>query len=433
MTEINEINDLINLIKNKEEWLKKLSVSELIDEFDKLIPPEREHLLKNEENWGLLEKGIRSYYFFKCMLKVAGVKLARRWFEGKSEGGPTQIKNRKENAKDWLEELIREDYALNLTPEIWKELTPKMKEYVIYYTFENFPGYYFRDYRSFPFPIFNLSSYIPSIYIKKLRSVIEESGDKEFIKLVDEMIEERKDAYKPLLIPYIPTRDERELIARVMDIFRRNGYQSTRLPEIYISHEIPPLFVSYPELEEDLKEKHPQKEEKESIIPKNRQRGRPETISIEELLGCYIPNSKIILYARGIKWFTRKYLRTDAPHTMQDLEALLQAVVLIHEIGHWVTHLLPKPYVPIWPTELYKLTSEEVHEGWAQLITWWVVEQVDGKIKEIFEELNTHQSHPYKVYEEFKSKNIKSVVNSLENLRRLSWPARLEDWRTFVI
>ena len=74
----------------------------------------------------------------------------------------------------------------------------------------------------------------------------------------------------------------------------------------------------------------------------------------------------------------------------------------------------------------------EVHEGWAQIITWWVVDEINGKINEVFEELNKHQSQPYRVYEEFKKNSENSVINSLEMLRQLHCPAGINDWKHFV-
>jgi len=97
-----------------------------------------------------------------------------------------------------------------------------------------------------------------------------------------------------------------------------------------------------------------------------------------------------------------------------------------------VSHLLPKPGLPEWPLELYKQTEEEVHEGWAQLLTWWVVEDVGGRLKAVFEELNKLQPPAYKVFERFKDKPVGAVMASLERLRQLPWPARLEDWARFL-
>ena len=62
-----------------------------------------------------------------------------------------------------------------------------------------------------------------------------------------------------------------------------------------------------------------------------------------------------------------------------------------------------KPGVPTWPTDLYGSSEERnVHEGWAQLITWWIADQVDGEFKRTFEKLNKMQSPPYRVFEQFK-------------------------------
>ena len=154
-------------------------------------------------------------------------------------------------------------------------------------------------------------------------------------------------------------------------------------------------------------------------IPRNRERRRPETISIEELLGVYQPrHERIIIYERGIKW---------RRHRMN--EGWLRSVVLIHEIGHWITHVLPKPGVPTWSTDLYVLGERNLHEGWAQLITWWIAEQVGGPFQETFERLNQNQSPPYHVFEQFKDEPIDKVMESLKRLRHLSWPGRLQDWK----
>jgi len=265
--------------------------------------------------------------------------------------------------------------------------------------------------------------YVPSPHIMKLRSIVHTAGDQKSLKIIDELIAQRERAcniayqYQEAQqsCPYTPTREERELIARVVSIARRSGYRSAALPRIFLSFEAPPIFVTYPELEEDSEE---QRDPGESSIPRE-QRSRPETISIEEALGCYVPSPRIILYARGLRWFAkRKGLA----------EEMLRAVVLVHEIGHWVTHLLPKPGVPEWPLELYKLTEDGVHEGWAQLITWWVVDKVGGELEGTFHELNKSQGGPYRVYEKFKAKTPQSVMASLERLRQLRWPARVEEW-----
>ena len=426
-----KIKKLVKFIENftHKDW----SLSEWESNLTATIP-DWIALIKDPQNWEVLESaknfpaGCK-----KLFLEKVGVKLAKRWFE---------LDKFKEAAKEWLRDLLS---FIDLTLEIWKELSPNMKEYLIYYAFDAYPGEPFKSYRSLHHLLHHLDAYIhksyiylpfpqmeyiPSTQIKKLRSVIEEAKDDKFLKMVDEMIEERKNACKifypttpsyPLLIPYPPTRDEKELIALAMDIFRRNGYHPSRLPEIYLSYETPPLFVFYPELEEEIEERVIGSRE-EPLIPRER-RIRKETISIEEVCGVYIPNPKIILYVKGIKWFAEK----------QNIdERLLKGVVLLHEIAHWITHLLPKQGVPAWPTDLFNSSSEEVTEGWAQLITWWIVEDIGGEIKNVFQSLDAYQPPQYHVYQQFTNYQKDQVVKSLECLRQLNKPVTLTDWKNCI-
>ncbi|MEO0151707.1 MAG: hypothetical protein ABIL49_03080 [candidate division WOR-3 bacterium] len=205
-----------------------------------------------------------------------------------------------------------------------------------------------------------------------------------------------KDKFYGFKIRFIPNDFERKLIAYLLDKFRKNGYKLIALPEILLSYEIPPIFLIHPD--EKIKEE----------------------IRIEELLGCYIADLRsIILYDRGIYWLSKRY-KFDSEK--------LRAVVLIHEIAHWISHLLPKTDSPEWPIQIYKLTSDEVHEGWAQLITYLVVSQTDKNLLKVFENLNKIQSDEYRVFEKFKNKDESKIILSLEKLRSIGFPATLEDW-----
>ena len=226
-------------------------------------------------------------------------------------------------------------------------------------------------------------------------------------------------------LPYAPDRNERELIARLMDMTRRNGYLPTTLPPVLVSFEPPPLMVAYPELEDELEEG-----EREPVYWRNENRGRPETMSIEEMLGMYEPRKqRITLWEMGIEWFGRRF--PVNPDT-------LFSVVLVHELGHWITHQLPKPGIPTWPTDLYVLGERDVHEGWAQLMTFWIAREAGrgagprGDFKHTFEELNKHQSSPYHVYRHFETEPVDRVIASLEKMRRLPRPARLRDWKQAI-
>ncbi len=430
-----QLEDLLEFIKNNpqkgvwyaDEWETELTSS---------IPGWLD-IVRDPANWPAIEQvQPRGSYHYLCelLLDTVGFELARRWLG-------SGVQKQADASRRWLEEVE------NLNAGIWNELTDQMKQYVVNATFKDHPGEPFESLHRLgpdlhrldreqyfrlpggvtPF-VFPITGYVPSVEISQLRLIVKSAGDAEYLKHIDDMIAQREKACQlpfsqqfAWRIPYALTRDERELIARLMDKARQSGFIPAALPQIFLSFEAPPLFVAYPELEDE------EDQEEEGVIepqvPRNRRRGRPETISIEEVLGCYIPNPQIILYARGLRWYTRRK-GLD--------EELLRTVVIVHEIGHWVIHLLPKRGVPEWPLELYKLTEEDVHEGWAQLITWWVAKEAGGEIEQTFEKLNESQSAPYYVYERFKDKGVRSVMASLERLRQLRWPARIEDWERFI-
>ena len=297
---------------------------------------------------------------------------------------------------------------------IWNELNNAMKSKVLTRLFEWYPGEPFEsgNHRRVRIPFapsfyFVSHSYVPAPKVEHVRNIIQEAGDVEYLARIDEMISRREKACQRMAqmqqrLPCNPNRYERELIAQLMEITGRSGYLPAALPPILLSSETPPIFVVYPELE------------------KNEE--RDETISIEELLGVYQPqHEQIIIYERGIRW---------RRHRLE--EEWLFAVVLIHEIGHWITHMLPKPGIPTWETDLYVLGEKDVHEGWAQLMTWWIADQVGGEFKQTFEKLNRNQSPPYRVFEQFKDEPIDKVMASLEKLRLLQHPAQLQDWKDAI-
>ncbi len=160
--------------------------------------------------------------------------------------------------------------------------------------------------------------------------------------------------------------------------------------------------------------------DEERHVPRNRERRRPETVSIEYFLGVYRPREKcIVLYVRGFHWCCQNY--------GFDPE-WLRHVVIIHEIAHWIMHCLPKAGVPLWKTELYEMCSRNLHEGWAQLMTWWIAKQVGGNFLDTFKELNKDQSPPYRVFKDFTDYAEDEVMESLDRLRFLAWPATVRDW-----
>ncbi len=478
-----DLSDLINFIKSSgiDKNGQKWSIDQWGTELRTSIP-NLEKILKNSNNWEHIEivrpKG--GDYLDICihLVKAGGLGLAKKWFYSEND-------SQKYAAKRWLDDHISmwpnfdneiknwianeyfdvNNLLNNFTPLIWKDTSDDVKISIITQVFDRNPGepfetmkryrqtikHFFHDfdwkrhrpkYHAFfdKFIVPNLphvSGYIPSPQVEKLRCIVSDAKDKKYIQRIKEMISQREKACQNISYPdvgtqknisYRPNRNEKELIARLLEKPIQSGYLPAALPPIYISSETPPIFVAYPELEDDLEEntefhnhrdENAERENVERKIPRNRERRRPETISIEELLGVYQPRQQqITIYERGIKW--RKH-RFD--------EEWLFAVVLVHEIAHWISHQLHQPGNPCWPTELYILGEMDVHEGLAQLMTYWVAKEVGGEFKRTFDELNMGQSSPYHVFKQFKQFPIQNVIASLERLRQLSWPARLQDWK----
>ncbi len=411
--------------------------------------------LDTPTDWAKLDnvRPPRDYiYLCEALVNGVGLTLAKRWcrssVDAQARAAAQWLEN---NLSSWSEfdrdmkalaiiERLRSlwcDLSADLNHIDWNGLDEEMKGTLVTAFFDKHPGEPFESMKALRgrdpnrMPVwFSLPfgpGYVPAPEVSHLRHVILDARDDSWLKRVDEMISTRREACRnrtpqPQRLSYSPGANERELIARLLEITRRGGYLPAALPPIFVSFETPPIFVAYPELEgegDDDRDRNERREDRQDRIPRFNNRGRPETISIEELLGVYRPRQEqIVIYERGIRW---RRNRVDPEW--------LRAVVLIHEIGHWITHVLPKPGIPAWATGLYLLGSRDVHEGWAQLMTWWIAEQVGGRFKATFEELNRNQSPPYHVFAQFKGEPTDRMMASLERLRLLTWPARLQDWR----
>ncbi|MCE2434668.1 MAG: hypothetical protein J4F29_17355 [Candidatus Latescibacteria bacterium] len=431
------LDDLIDFIKNNPP--KLWSMSDWETNLTRSISNWRDIITDAYEDprkWKLIEniRPKRDYDdLCRILVSSVGLELAKMWFYSDVDDQKDAVKHGWR--RSWLDENIH----------LWSEFDSNMKDNVLTGTFDRSPGEPFesfedwkREFRSLTKGSINwekflipYTGYIPSPQIEKLRNIIERARDMEYLAKIDEMISLREIACRNIVSQMQmsqmqprtrcnPNRNERELIARLMEITGRNGYSPVALPPIFLSSETPPIFVAHPELEED--EDTPLGDRNEQGIPRNQQRRQPETISIEELLGVYQPqHEQIIIYERGIRW--RRH-RLD--------EEWLFAVVLVHEIAHWITHILPKPGTPTWKTDLYVLGETDVHEGWAQLMTYWIANQVGGEFKRTFEKLNRNQPPPYRVFEEFKNEPINKVMVSLETLRSLPSRVQLQDWKEAI-
>jgi len=444
------VNDLIQFIENIDDEYR--SVDDWERELNENVPEWRK-IVRLKKNWQKIEdvrpknKKALSNYDNLCdtILNEVGLELAARWFK-------SNISEQKDAAKDWFERRINRSEIFNYSQEIreflivsnpltaikyidvdiWNELSEGVKNVLIdgIFDIDNENAEPFRtidrliadirwEYRymldklervkniffikdishqllmRYFMPDIPITSYIPINEVNILRNIVEEAGDKKYLRLIDNMMEIRQKACKDIRLfntqnstsqPYQLNDIEKELIARVFEITSRNGYRYSTLPTIELSFETPPLFVAYPELEDELYEKRYEFDEyeREDEIFRNRDRRRPEFIDVDEVLGLYKPyEKKIVLFARGIEWHSKKY-GTDPKW--------LYAVVLIHELGHWITHALPKDGVPMWDTDLFAMSETDLLEGWAQLITYWIAQNVGGEFKRVFDSLNRH--HP---------------------------------------
>ncbi len=445
-------------------------------------------IVKDPSSWDRLEKALAAKghdSLYKVVLDEAGVELAKRWF---SSGVDSQIQAAESwslKLKEWDDftddmkmsvikrinpgkfiRLLYPWHCDDLTDELKVELIDRITlDYHLPWELRHHRHYHwrFRDYhwkyREYSRELlrfldihFNrwhkLSDEVKAVLLRYVCrecreyaylverniTLLEETGDNKSLQKFKEQLARftpttSQGRYRVL---YSPDEDEKELIARLMQKAIRNGYSPSALPPIFISSETPPIFITNPELEYEEEDKERRREEKwreedrrreeETKVPKDKERRRPETISIEELLGVYHPREqRIIIYERGIKWRRHRFN-----------EKWLFAVVLIHEIAHWITHLLPKPGTRTWPTDLYLQGEMNLHEGWAQLMTWWIAEEIKGEFKHTFEKLNQGQSPPYRVFQQFKQESIDEIMASLEKLRALTVPAGLSDWQNAI-
>ena len=402
----------------KTEWTKAL------DLWDRDWRKITRRFYNDAEAWSCVEEARpkKSYdYLCRVLLQTIGIKLALEW---SNSSDSDQLSAAEEMCRDRLD--LWADFNATIKNMILTKLfsrhTSTSEDYLRDLTFSlRHLDRSDRDLRrsiidKFP-RLPECPGYVTPPEIENLLDFVCKAGDKEYEDKIRRRIQERKVAFggmsrnlwrlRPNMgqrIPCNPNENERELIARLLKIPAANGYKRSALPEILLSSETPPIFVSQPKLEEA---------------------DNYENISIEELLGVYRPRQEqILIWEKGIQWLARRNRNFD--------EEWLFAVVLIHELGHWITHTLPKPGSPFWETSNYMLAEEDVHEGWAQLMTSWVADRAGGDFKQTFDDLNKIQSAKYQVFKKYVHEPPDKMMSSLEKLRSLPWPARLQDWEEII-
>jgi len=215
---------------------------------------------------------------------------------------------------------------------------------------------------------------------------------------------------------------EEKLIGKLLGIFYKHDFRRAIL-----GNDIPQEQTLYKKqhgfyetvrptiIEMDYGPEHQNRKVRESQEP-------IDNFDIDNLLGLYEPDK------HEIKLFTKSI--AEVANQVNIKEHHLKDVVLLHEFGHWITHRLPYKDVTIW--ENYHLKGcEDVHEGWAQLLAWWIAEK-DTFLKLAFEKLNEKQSPPYHIYEWYKNKEKKDICQSLAEIRK-SQTCDESTWRGILV
>lgn len=208
---------------------------------------------------------------------------------------------------------------------------------------------------------------------------------------------------------YTPTPQEKILIDNLLSIFYYYKFEKAELPKIFTSNDnIPPERVNQL-IEVGILNKLDEVDKKVNGDFKNIDLNK----YCIDTLGLYCPKEvKIIL-------FTNRIIATA--EELKFNKDLLQEIVLLHEIGHWISHKLIYNKTH-WASYSHSKETIEIHEGLAQLYTWWVVNKLP-KLKKTFNTLNELQSPTYLVWKYFKN----SAPECLILLREFETFSK-EDW-----
>lgn len=444
--------------KTLEDLLDYLSRKKSLDDVDRYIPNWK-NLIQDPSNFPRLCEFELDYLsvdvptileIYSRILDLAGMDLAMLW-----SGSDNSFK--KWVAEDYFRRFSR---PAEITAEVWKNLSRKAKLQIICNVFESNPGEPFHFLKQIYYDLtspdtiqfkrhrdvvlwFPSIGYVPSVEVFHLRSVIEQAGDAEFLQIIDSTIARYSQACERLtlfegVLRYLYTfsSDERELIARALEPFLKEGFSLAPLPPVFISFEPPPLFIGFPQLDMSLDKKvslpfrieelvrEPQTgliPPSRSFIPRAGQRKKPDRVAIEDILGYYrpCPEPKFIIFYDGLEWFG------------QD-EVFLRYLTVLHLSAHWIAQALPCEEAPVWPQEKYLSTSREVQETIAQLITYWVVETVGGELKKAFDKLNGYLTGDYLKFKDFVRVDKGKIIASIKELRKADRPVMLADWKNLL-
>lgn len=453
MAEGKTISEFIDLLKRKK------TVEKVIE----FVPNWRE-LLSDPENLPAIENINLDYEEYENVfevidqyskiIRVAGLALALKWLTSSDQ------------YKVWAAEDFFKGFstAFDLSVETWKKLDKKAKFQIVNNIFSSDPGEPFHFLREIYFDLHSPDSiqfkrdreiifwfpslgYVPSPNVVHLRSIIEQAGDEEFLKIVDQIMERYRQACDRLSMfegvfrfLHNYSLDERELIARALQPFIENGFSLSVPPPVFISFETPPYFLAYPQYDvglderikvpfriEDLTEDRGKRliPPEKRIVSADKQRGQIDKVGIEDMLGIYraFPEPKIIVFYKGLVSFNL-FFSLD--------EVLLKSLTILHLIGHWIVHSLPCEQSTHWAEEKYARASREVLETLAQLIAFWVADSLGGKIKRGFDRLNSFLPEEYLKFKQFRRVDKNRVIAAIKKVRNVSPPAAINEWKALL-
>jgi hypothetical protein len=206
---------------------------------------------------------------------------------------------------------------------------------------------------------------------------------KDFIDYVDNSVIIKSD----FLQAYRFSEQEMKKMIELKKIFAENGFEIDRFPEVYIDEEyvIDEEEISY--------------------------------LNIDKL-GCYkyaINEDKtteegiIIIYSSAIEFYCQ---------IMKINSDDVKFVVLMHELGHWLTHWSRYKDKSNWIIGYKADVHNKTHESLAQLIAYWSVEG-NHELEKTLEKLTPNDSeNPYYLYKNLIEIDKKNVLIKLTEIRK---------------